>query len=51
MGGDWENAHSLPNKHPSRDGIDLGPERQNVKGAIVGAINCYLDRDPPPMSK
>jgi glycosidase len=43
MGGDWESAHPLQNRHLAGDCIDLATERQNVKDYIIGAIKRYLD--------
>ena len=43
MGGDWESAWPLQQKHIAGDCIDLATERQNVKDYIIGAINRYLD--------
>jgi len=43
MGGDWESAHPLQQKHIAGDCIDLATERQNVKDYLIGAITRYLD--------
>ena len=43
MGGDWESAWPLQQKHIAGDCIDLATERQNVKDYIIGAITRYLD--------
>ena len=43
MGGDWESAYPLQQKHLAGDCIDLATERQNVKDYINGAIYQYLD--------
>jgi glycosidase len=43
MGGDWESAHPLQNRHIAGDCIDLATERENVKDYIIGAIKRYLD--------
>ena len=43
MGGDWESAWPLQQKHIAGDCIDLATERQNVKDYIIGAISRYLD--------
>ena len=43
MGGDWESAWPLQQKHIAGDCIDLAIERQNVKDYIIGAISRYLD--------
>ncbi|MGA7981746.1 MAG: alpha-amylase family glycosyl hydrolase [Chromatiaceae bacterium] len=43
MGGDWESAPPLQNKHIAGDCIDLATENQNVRDYIVEAINRYLD--------
>ena len=43
MGGDWESAWPLQQKHIAGDCIDLATERQNVKDYIIGSINRYLD--------
>lgn len=43
MGGDWESAWPLQQKHIAGDCIDLATERQNVKDYLIDAINRYLD--------
>ena len=43
MGGDWESAWPLQQKHIAGDCIDLATERQNVKDYLNNAINRYLD--------
>ncbi|MBK8208809.1 MAG: chitobiase/beta-hexosaminidase C-terminal domain-containing protein [Rhodospirillales bacterium] len=43
MGGDWESAWPLQQKHIAGDCIDLATERQNVKDYLIDAVNRYLD--------
>ena len=43
MGGDWESAWPLQQKHIAGDCIDLATERQNVKDYLIDSINRYLD--------
>lgn len=43
MGGDWESAWPLQQKHIAGDCLDLATEKQNVKDYLIGAINHYLD--------
>ena len=43
MGGDWESAHPLQNRHLAGDCIDLATERENVKDYIISSVNRYLD--------
>jgi len=43
MGGDWESAWPLQQKHIAGDCIDLNTEHPVVKDYLIGSINRFLD--------